>query len=124
MSLCGELSSVSSLPEVSLKPVYSLKLHPADILFPKDSVFRHYISSERFYESPVEEERLNCESIRMGAFLLGSDIATMSEHSSLEGLLSLDKERLMDVLVRHYDVGDAGIEQIINDFWDGMVSDR
>ncbi len=60
----------------------------------------------------------------MGAFLLGSDIATMSEHSSPEGLLSLDKERLMDVLVRHYDVGDAGIEQIINDFWDGMVSDR
>ncbi|MGA6823410.1 hypothetical protein ACPEP0_10670 [Escherichia sp. 264_2022] len=48
----------------------------------------------------------------------------MSEHSYLEGLLSLDKERLMDVLVRHYDVGDAGIEQIINDFWDGMVSDR
>ncbi|HFN6084524.1 hypothetical protein RNP51_22090 [Escherichia coli] len=48
----------------------------------------------------------------------------MSEHSSLEGLLSLDKERLMDVLVRDYDVGDAGIEQIINDFWDGMVSDR
>ncbi|EON1533519.1 hypothetical protein ACLN7H_001966 [Escherichia coli] len=48
----------------------------------------------------------------------------MSEHSSLEGLLSLDKERLMDVLVRHYDVGDVGIEQIINDFWDGMVSDR
>lgn len=39
-------------------------------------------------------------------------------------ILSLDKERLMDVLVRHYDVGDAGIEQIINDFWDGMVSDR
>ncbi len=35
----------------------------------------------------------------MGAFLLGSDIATMSEHSSLEGLLSLDKERLMDVVL-------------------------
>jgi hypothetical protein len=44
-------------------------------------IIREYgaIEDERIYESPVEGERLDWDPIRMGAFLLGSDIATISD---------------------------------------------
>jgi len=59
----------------------------------------------------------------MGAVLLGSDIAVISEHSSLAELMRLDRERLTDAIARQSDVDDmAEIEQIMNDFWHGMVS--
>ncbi len=89
-------------------------------------IIREYgaIEDERIYASPVEGENLNWNPVRMGAVLLGSDIAVISEHSSLVELMRLDRERLTDAIARQSDVDDmAEIEQIMNDFWHGMISD-
>ncbi|ECG3781102.1 hypothetical protein EXA83_17970 [Salmonella enterica subsp. enterica serovar Breukelen] len=81
------------------------------------------IEDERIYEFPVEGESLDWIPVRMGAVLLGSDIAAISERSSLAELMRLDRERLTDAIVRQSDADDmTEIEQIMNDFWDGMVS--
>jgi len=36
--------------------------------------------------------------------------------------MRLDRERLTDAIVRQIDVGDMTVEQIMNDFWNGMMS--
>lgn len=125
----GENLPFCSLPGLALLKLFAWRdrghgsTKDATDLF---KIIREYgaIEDERIYESPVEGERLDWDPIRMGAFLLGSDIATISEHSSLQDLRHLDKERLIDAIVRQHGVGDiAGIEQIISDCWDGMASD-
>lgn len=88
-------------------------------------IIREYgaIENERIYEFPVEGENMNWDPARMGAILLGSDIAVISEHSSFEELRRIDRERLTDAIVRQSDVNNsAEIEQIMNDFWNGMIS--
>lgn len=88
-------------------------------------IIREYgaIEDERIYESPVEGESLDWDPVRMGAVLLGNDIVVISEPLSLAELLRIDRERLTDAIVRQSDADDmAVIEQIMNDFWDGMVS--
>lgn len=87
-------------------------------------IIREYgaIEDERIYESPIEGEKLDWNPVRMGAVLLGGDIVAISEHTSLAELMRLDRERLTDAIVRQTDVGDMTVEQIMNDFWNGMMS--
>ncbi|KEY56565.1 hypothetical protein [Serratia sp. DD3] len=88
-------------------------------------IIREYsaIEDERIYSSAVEGENLDWNPVRMGAVLLGKDIAAISEHSSLAELISLDRERLTDAIARQSDVDDmAEIELIMNDFWNSIIS--
>ena len=88
-------------------------------------IIREYgaIEDERIYEPPVEGENLDWEPLRMGAVLLGCDIAVMSGLPSLTELMLLDRERLTDAIVRQSDVDEmTQIEQIMNDFWGGIMS--
>ncbi|MCS2155042.1 hypothetical protein MUU49_21055 [Scandinavium goeteborgense] len=81
------------------------------------------IEDERIYDQPVEGERLGWDSIRMGASLLGSDIAAIGEPSSLAELKRFDTERLTDVILRQSGLDDVGeIELIMDDFWNGITS--
>lgn len=80
------------------------------------------IEDGRIYEAPVKGERLGWEPVRMGAVLLGHDIAAISKAASLNELTRLDKERLIDAVARQYDAGDTEkIEQVINDFWMSFI---
>ncbi|MFG6653938.1 nucleotidyl transferase AbiEii/AbiGii toxin family protein [Scandinavium sp. M-37] len=88
-------------------------------------IIREYgaIEDERIYEQSVEGERLGWDSIRMGASLLGSDIAAIGEPSSLAELKRFDTERLTDVIFRQSGVDDvAEIELVMDDFWNGITS--
>jgi len=79
------------------------------------------IHDERIYESD-EGDDLNWDPVRMGAFLLGSDMATISVASSLDELMRLDRERLTDAVVRQCDTDDVrDIEELMNDFWNGVT---
>ncbi|SQI44143.1 Uncharacterized protein conserved in bacteria [Leminorella richardii] len=80
------------------------------------------IENDRIYESPVEGERLGWDPVRMGATLLGYDVATMSQEGSFAELMSLDKERLTDAVVRQSVTDNsAEIERVMNAFWSGVV---
>jgi predicted nucleotidyltransferase len=79
------------------------------------------IEDERIYEPPVEGQRLSWNPARMGAALLGSDIAIIIESPSLNELMQLDTERLTDAIVRQSHGDDTEeIEQIMDDFWNGV----
>ncbi|MBB1201798.1 hypothetical protein EGM70_16070 [Enterobacteriaceae bacterium 89] len=80
------------------------------------------IHDERIYESN-EGEGLNWDPVRMGAVLLGSDMARISVASTLDELKHLDRERLTDAIVRQADTDELrDIEALMNDFWNGVVS--
>ncbi|HCM1931032.1 TPA: nucleotidyl transferase AbiEii/AbiGii toxin family protein [Salmonella enterica subsp. salamae serovar 51:c:-] len=124
----GENLSFCSLPGLALLKLFAWRdrghgnAKDATDLY---KIIREYgaIEDERIYESPVEGESLNWDPVRMGAVLLGSDIAAIGERSSLAELMRLDRERLTDAIVRQSGADDmAGIEQVMHDFWDGMVS--
>ena len=78
------------------------------------------ISDSRIYEA-VEGEHVNWDPVRMGAILLGSDIARMSAAASLAELRLLDRERLTDAVARQAEPGEmVNVERLINDFWRGI----
>jgi predicted nucleotidyltransferase len=86
-------------------------------------IIREYgaIEDERIYEFPVNGEGLDWNPLRMGAVLLGNDTAAMGQRSSLAELMRLERERLTDAIVRQSEADDmTEIEQMMNDFWDGM----
>lgn len=61
------------------------------------------IEDERIY-APVKGENRDWNPVRVGAVLLGSDIAAITERASLAELMRLDRERLTDALARQSDV--------------------
>lgn len=80
------------------------------------------VENERIYESPVEGEKLDWDPVRMGAVLLGNDVAIISDQSSLSTLLRFDRERLVDAIARQPDAGNmAEIDRLMNDFWNGIT---
>ncbi|GKX57405.1 hypothetical protein SOASR030_35170 [Leminorella grimontii] len=89
------------------------------------NIVREYgaIEDDRIYEPPVEGERLGWDPVRMGAALLGYDVATMYQEGSPAELTFLDKECLIDAIVRQ-SVADNSveIEQLINAFWSSVVT--
>lgn len=90
-------------------------------------IIREYsaIEDERIYAPPVKGEHLDWNPVRMGAVLLGIDIVAISERSSLSELMKLDRERLTDAIARQSNIDDMKeIEQIMNDFWAGVVNDN
>ncbi|WP_312239915.1 hypothetical protein [Pantoea sp.] len=79
------------------------------------------IEDERIYEPPVEGARHDWNPLRMGAFLLGCDIALILADESYAELLRLDRERLTDAMVRQCRTADADeIGQTMEDFWAGI----
>ncbi|MDE9541635.1 nucleotidyl transferase AbiEii/AbiGii toxin family protein [Xenorhabdus bovienii] len=94
----------------------------------KDAVDLYKIISEygaiedtRIYEPPLDGDKLSWDPVRMGAVLLGYDIALMSQVDSKTVLSALDKEKLTDDIVRQLSPEQSeAIEQIIDDFWTGI----
>jgi predicted nucleotidyltransferase len=81
------------------------------------------IEGERIYESPVEGSEVGWDPVRMGAILLGNDIAMICAGGLKAELLKLNIEHLSDAIVRQSMTEDAEyIGQILNDFWFGIRS--
>lgn len=79
------------------------------------------IEKDRIYESTAENEDFEWDPVRMGAFLLGNDIAMMSGVESMRELLKLDDEKLTDAIYRQNRFEHINnIEQIMDDFWRGI----
>lgn len=132
-SVLVELQSGEQLPFCSLPGLALLKLfawRDRGTANAKDAADLFKIISEyglieeaRIYESPVDCAQLDWNPVRMGAFLLGSDIAAISTGESYVELLRLDRERLTDAIVRQSSSESAGeIDWMMDDFWRGMES--
>ncbi|CAM3797523.1 nucleotidyl transferase AbiEii/AbiGii toxin family protein [Rahnella bruchi] len=81
------------------------------------------IENERVYENPTEYDKRDWDVDRMGAFLLGNDIAMISSRDSLDELFRLESEALTDAIVRQtMTVSAEAIEQNLLDFWAGLHS--
>ena len=81
------------------------------------------IENERAYENPAECDKRYWDVDRMGAFLLGKDIAMISSRDSLDELFRFESEALTDAIVRQtMTVSAEAIEQILLDFWAGLHS--
>ncbi|NIG21179.1 hypothetical protein F3J37_21105 [Pantoea sp. Al-1710] len=79
------------------------------------------IEDGRIYESPVDGEELAWDTLRMGAYLLGSDIAVIASAASMKELLTLDIEKLTDAVVRQSrSESPEEIERVLEDFWAGI----
>ncbi len=79
------------------------------------------IEDDRVYDWPAEDDTLDWNTLRMGAYLLGSDIAVIAGAESLKELLTLDLEKLTDAVVRQIRSGSPEeIEQVLEDFWAGI----
>lgn len=75
------------------------------------------------YENPTEYDKRDWDVDRMGAFLMGNDIAMISSRDSLDELFRLESEALTDAIVRQtMTVSAEAIEQILLDFWAGLHS--
>jgi len=81
------------------------------------------IENERAYENPAECDKRDWDVDRIGAFLLGKDIAMISSRDSMIELFKLDADALTDAIVRQSikDNTDS-IEEMILDFWTGLHS--
>ncbi|KFC99543.1 hypothetical protein GRAQ_04920 [Rahnella aquatilis CIP 78.65 = ATCC 33071] len=79
------------------------------------------IENERAFENPAECDKRDWDIDRMGAFLLGNDIAMMSSRDSMDELFKIDADKLTDAIVRQTSTESAEvIEQICFDFWTGL----
>lgn len=79
------------------------------------------IEGDRIYEPPVEGENFDWDPLRMGAFLLGSDVAIICAGGLTAELLTLDKDKLTDAVARQSTNEDAEyIDQMLEDFWLGI----
>ncbi len=82
------------------------------------------IESARIYEAPLDGERSDWDPVRMGAELLGCDIAAVAKEESLAELNTLDREKLTDAILRQSDTLISDVtEQIMYDFWHGLLPD-
>lgn len=81
------------------------------------------IEDARLYELPVEGENYGWDPVRMGAGLLGHDIASMSSNESTDALRQLDKEKLIDAIVRAVpSEATDKIVQLVDDLWSGIFA--
>lgn len=84
------------------------------------------IEEERIWDAPLEEDDLDADLERMGAFLLGLDIAALLQQSShgitAAQLLSLQSHKIVDAIVSQNtrETPDR-IEQLVEDFWRGIA---
>lgn len=79
------------------------------------------IENNRIYEEPIDGEALGWDPVRMGAALLGYDIAIVGLNDSVAELSKLDKETVTDAILRKSDaLKSEETEQIIDDFWHGL----
>ncbi|QJW57804.1 hypothetical protein HL670_04726 [Serratia plymuthica] len=97
-------------------------------LFTLISEYGH-IEDERIYEIPVDIENFDSDPDRLGAFLLGTDVISLLQHSTTKGTASplpqLDNQKLIDAIVRQTTRDDAErIEQLIGDFWQGAEGQK
>lgn len=122
----GEAISFCSLPGLALLKLFAWRDRGA--ANGKDAADLYKIISDygaieedRIYEPPVDGPRLAWDPARMGAFLLGSDLAAISAGEALADITRLDRERLTDAVVRQLHAVDAGeIDQMMTDFWQGV----
>lgn len=81
------------------------------------------IENERAFDNSAECDKRDWDVDRMGAFLLGKDIAMISTRDSIGELFKLDADALTDAIVRQtMTVSAEAIEQILLDFWAGLHS--
>lgn len=79
------------------------------------------IENERAFENPAECDKRDWEIDRVGAFLLGNDIAMISSRDSMDEIFRLDADALTDAIVRQTMTDNAGaIEDRVLDFWAGL----
>ncbi|WP_245174169.1 hypothetical protein [Erwinia sp. QL-Z3] len=79
------------------------------------------IENSRIYEAPIDGEASGWDPVRMGATLLGFDIAMVGLKASVAELRTLDKDALTDAIFRQSaTLKSDEIEQIIDDFWHGL----
>lgn len=79
------------------------------------------IEEDRIYDWPVEGDALEWNTLRMGAYLLGNDMAVIANADSLKELLTLDIEKLTDAVVRQSrSESPEEIERVLGDFWSGI----
>lgn len=94
----------------------------------KDAVDLYKIISEygqieniRVFENSAECDRRDWDIDRMGAFLLGNDIAMISSRDSMDELFKIDAEAFTDAIVRQTTIENPeAIEQMLLDFWAGL----
>lgn len=126
----GELIPFCSLPGLALLKLFAWRDRGAEN--GKDAadlykILNEYglIEEDRIYELPVRGEEMEWDVIRMGAYLLGADIAAISGVESQSELQRLDKEKIIDAIVRQSNSETAeNIEQIIDDFWAGAMKEK
>lgn len=84
------------------------------------------LEDERIYEEPIDIDFYQGDPDRMGAFLLGNDIAHIlcAEIATvtIPQLQAMQDEKLIDDIASQY-TGDsaARIEQLVEDFWAGVA---
>lgn len=84
----------------------------------------HYIEEPRLYDNSTWGDSVDWNAERLGALLAGSDTATIASVDSLEKLSLLDRELLIDAVVRQLTPSSNQTDlaiQLINDFWNGLL---
>ena len=85
------------------------------------------IENDRIYEPPVNGNDFDWDNKRMGAYLLGRDIASMLGRDEFKETVAelsrIDKARLTDAIATQHQAEESDeIERVIDDFWDGIFS--
>lgn len=122
----GEVLPFCSLPGLALLKLFAWRDRGAANAKDATDLYKiigeyGLIEDQRIYELPIDTEKFEWDPVRMGAFLLGSDVAIISAGETHMALLKLDKEKLIDAIVRQSRDGKVQeIDQLINDFWQGI----
>lgn len=122
----GEKIPVCSLPGLALLKLFAWRdrghsgAKDATDLF---KIINDYgaIELSRIYEEPIDGGLFGWDTVRMGAALLGYDVALTGDADSIKALRKLDKEQLTDAVLRQIDSAQYEyIAQIMEDFWHGF----
>ncbi|MDF7659176.1 nucleotidyl transferase AbiEii/AbiGii toxin family protein [Erwiniaceae bacterium L1_54_6] len=122
----GEVLPFCSLPGLALLKLFAWRDRGAANAKDATDLYKiiseyGLIEDERIYELAIDNEKFEWDPVRMGAFLLGNDVAIMSAGETYMALLQLDKEKLIDAVVRQSrDESFQEIDQRVNDFWQGI----
>lgn len=84
-----------------------------------------HIEEERIYDIPLDIDNFDSDPDRLGAFLLGADVTSLlppaTASDTFTQLLPLQNPRLVDAIVSQYGRDTpARVEQLIEDFWQGV----
>lgn len=122
----GEVLPFCSLPGLALLKLFAWRDRGAANAKDATDLYKiiveyGLIEDERIYELLIDNGQFEWDPVRMGAFLLGNDVGAMSAGETHQALLQLDKETLIDAVVRQSRGGNTQeIDQHINDFWLGI----